>query len=104
MLDAALPGLPQLDVPPQRLLQLQHRGVLHHHHGCRSGGRRAPVSAPAAGLPPPAGPGPGPPRPRDARMVSPSALQTRTVMACPYSSATCEPISSAVTYGADRRD
>uniref|UniRef100_A0A8C3D1L6 DNA-directed RNA polymerase II subunit RPB9-like zinc ribbon domain-containing protein n=1 Tax=Cairina moschata TaxID=8855 RepID=A0A8C3D1L6_CAIMO len=32
-------------------------------------------------------------------MVSPSALQTRTVMACPYSSATCEPISSGVTCG-----
>lgn len=91
VLHPALPGLPQLHVPPQRLLQLQHRGVLHHHHGCGAG--RAGSGQPAAPRPRPPAPAP------HSRTVSPSALHTRTVMACPYSRATCEPISSAVTCG-----
>uniref|UniRef100_A0A8C4UVU3 DNA-directed RNA polymerase II subunit RPB9-like zinc ribbon domain-containing protein n=4 Tax=Neoaves TaxID=3078114 RepID=A0A8C4UVU3_FALTI len=60
VLDAPLPRLPQLDVSPQRLLQLQHRGVLHHHHGWgRAGAQGRPVSA-APGPPAPPEPPPAP--------------------------------------------
>lgn len=81
VLHAAPPRLPELHVPPQRLLQVQHRRVLHHHHSCGQN----PLSARGPAAPRPAPPRPAPPR---SRMLSPSALQTRTVMACPYSSAT----------------
>uniref|UniRef100_A0A8B9IH97 DNA-directed RNA polymerase III subunit RPC10 n=6 Tax=Aves TaxID=8782 RepID=A0A8B9IH97_ANSCY len=59
VLGAALPGLPQLDVPPQRLLQLQHGRVLHHHHGC---GGESPRQRPLGRRPRPTRPPPLSPR------------------------------------------